>query len=134
VGIVSFEPDRGVDESLLTRMRETLVHRGPDGGGNWVEGPVGLGHRRLAIIDVAGGQQPMTTEDGNVWGVFNGEIYNHQELRRELEARGHRYRTRTDTETILHLYEEHGDRVAEHLHGMFAMAIWDRRQRRLLLG
>jgi asparagine synthase (glutamine-hydrolysing) len=133
VGIVSFDPDLGVDEARLTRMRDALTHRGPDGAGNWVEGPVGFGHRRLAIIDVAGGQQPMTTEDDNVWGVFNGEIYNHAELRHGLEARGHRYRTRTDTETILHLYEEHGDRLVEHMHGMFAIAVWDRLRRRLLL-
>jgi asparagine synthase (glutamine-hydrolysing) len=132
VGIVSFT-ERSIDEARLTRMRDLLSHRGPDGAGNWLEGAVALGHRRLAIIDVAAGQQPMTTEDGGVWGVFNGEIYNHADLRRELESRGHRYRTRTDTETILHLYEEHGDRVVEHLRGMFAIALWDRARSRLLL-
>jgi asparagine synthase (glutamine-hydrolysing) len=132
-GIVSFDPDGRVDEGRLTRMRDVLAHRGPDGFGNWIEGPVGLAHRRLAIIDVAGGQQPMSNEDGRIWGVFNGEIYNHADLRPGLEARGHRYRTRTDTETIIHLYEEHGDRSVEQLHGMFAVALWDRAERRLWL-
>lgn len=132
-GIVSFQRDERVDESRLTRMRDVLAHRGPDGAGVWIEGPVGLAHRRLAIIDVNGGHQPMATEDDGVWGVFNGEIYNHMDLRPRLEAQGHRYRTRTDTETILHLYEEYGDRAPEHLHGMFAIALWDRARRRLLL-
>src|SRR5207249_3678303 len=99
----------------------------------WIDGPVGLGHRRLAIVDVAGGQQPMANEDGSVWIVYNGEIYNHAVLRPALEARGHRYRTRSDTETILHLYEEEGDRCVERLQGMFAFALWDRGRRRLLL-
>src|SRR5206468_11642379 len=94
---------------------------------------VGLGHRRLAIVDMAGGHQPMVNEDQTVWIVFNGEIYNHAALRPELEARGHRYRTRSDTETILHLYEEEGERCVERLQGMFAFAIWDRTRGRLLL-
>src|SRR5438552_18212022 len=114
-------------------MRDILVHRGPDGAGLWSEGPVGLGNRRLAIVDVAGGHQPMTNEDRTVWIVFNGEIYNHAEIRRELEARGHRYRTRSDTETILNLYEEEGERCVERLQGMFAFAIRDRAQGQLLL-
>src|SRR2546427_2537994 len=114
-------------------MRDILRHRGPDGAGLWVEGPVGLGHRRLAIVDVAGGHQPMANEDQTVWIVFNGEIYNHAELRPELEARGHRYRTRSDTETILHLYEEEGERCVERLRGMFAFAVWDRTHNRLFL-
>jgi asparagine synthase (glutamine-hydrolysing) len=114
-------------------MRDVLVHRGPDGEGLWSEGPVCLGHRRLAIVDVALGQQPMTNEDDSLWITYNGEIYNHAQLRPGLEARGHRYRTRCDTETILHLYEEEGERCVERLQGMFAFALWDRRRRRLLL-
>ena len=133
VGIINLNPPEAVDETLLKRMRDVLRHRGPDGEGLWVEGPVGLGHRRLAIVDVAGGQQPMANEDESCWIVYNGEIYNHAALRPGLEARGHRYRTRSDTETILHLYEEEGDRCVERLQGMFAFALWDRSRQRLLL-
>src|SRR5213593_208183 len=133
VGIVKLNPQAAVDEVGLKRMRDVLRHRGPDGEGLWIEGPVGLGHRRLAIVDVRGGHQPMANEDGTVWIVFNGEIYNHAELRPRLEACGHRYRTRSDTETILHLYEEEGERCVERLHGMFAFAVWDRSRGRLLL-
>ena len=125
-GIVRFDPREAVDEARLKRMRDVLRHRGPDGEGLWLEGPVGLAHRRLAIVDVAGGQQPMANEDGTVWITYNGEIYNHAALRPGLEARGHRYRTRSDTETILHLYEEEGERCVERLQGMFAFALWDR--------
>jgi len=132
-GIVSLDPQRTVDEGRLMRMRDVLRHRGPDGAGLWVEGPVGLGHRRLSIVDVAGGHQPMANEDKSCWIVFNGEIYNHAALRPGLEARGHQYRTRSDTETILHLYEEEGDRCVEHLQGMFAFALWNQAQGRLLL-
>ena len=132
-GIVKLNPLERVNEARLKRMRDALRHRGPDGAGLWIDGPVGLGHRRLAIVDVAGGHQPMANEDQTVWIVFNGEIYNHAALRPELEARGHRYRTRSDTETILHLYEEEGERCAERLQGMFAFAIWDRTRGRLLL-
>ncbi len=133
VGIVNLNPFEPMDETRLKRMRDVLSHRGPDGEGLWAEGPVGLGHRRLAILDVQGGSQPMANEDGTVWIVYNGEIYNHPVLRPELEARGHRYRTRSDTETILHLYEEEGDRCVERLQGMFAFAVWDRARGRLLL-
>jgi asparagine synthase (glutamine-hydrolysing) len=133
VGIVSLGLRDAIDGERLLRMRDALAHRGPDGAGAWADGPVALGHRRLAIVDVAGGHQPMSNEDGSVWLTFNGEIYNHADLRPGLEARGHVYRTRSDTETILHLYEELGERVVERLHGMFALAIWDRRRRRLLL-
>lgn len=133
VGIVNLSPQETVDEARLKRMRDVLTHRGPDGEGLWVDGPVGLGHRRLAIVDVAGGHQPMANEDETVWIVYNGEIYNHAALRPWLEARGHRYRTRSDTETILHLYEEEGERCVEHLQGMFAFAVWDRARSRLLL-
>src|SRR5437867_12396296 len=133
VGIVQLDPRERVGDVRLKRMRDVLHHRGPDGAGLWIEGPVGLGHRRLAIVDVAAGHQPMANEDQTVWIVFNGEIYNHAELRPELEARGHRYRTRSDTETILHLYEEEGERCVERLRGMFAFAVWDRTRNRLLL-
>jgi asparagine synthase (glutamine-hydrolysing) len=132
-GIVSLDPLRSVDPERLRRMRDVLRHRGPDGAGEWFRGPVALGHRRLAIVDVAGGHQPMANEDGSVWIVYNGEIYNHAELRPGLEALGHRYRTRSDTETILHLYEEEGERCVERLRGMFAFALWDASRGRLLL-
>src|SRR2546428_13821085 len=127
-GLNAFEP---VDETRLKIMRDVLRHRGPDGEGLGTEGSVGLGFRRLAIIDVEGGAQPMPNEDGSVWVVFNGEIYNHAKLRPWLEARGHRYRTRSDTETIIHLYEEEGERCVERLQGMFAFAVWDRARQRL---
>jgi asparagine synthase (glutamine-hydrolysing) len=133
VGILSLDPNRGVDRGRLEKMRDVLRHRGPDGEGTWLEGGVGLGHRRLAIVDVAGGQQPMANGDGSAWLVFNGEIYNHPQLQPELEARGHAYRTHCDAETILHLYDEEGDRCVHRLRGMFAFAIWDRRRQRLLL-
>lgn len=110
-----------------------MIHRGPDDAGCFLsdDRKVGLGHRRLSIIDLAGGHQPMSNEDGTVWIVFNGEIYNHAALRRDLEARGHRYRTRCDTETILHLYEEEGPDCVHRLEGMFAFVIWDSRRQTL---
>ncbi len=132
-GILHFDSSSHVDAARLRRMRDVLTHRGPDDEGLLIDGPVGLAHRRLSIIDVAAGHQPMCNEDGTVWVVYNGEIYNHAALRPALEASGHRYRTRSDTETILHLYEEKGERLVEDLHGMFAFAIWDRPRRRLLL-
>src|SRR5258705_287673 len=133
VGIVRLDGGDVVEESRVKRMRDVLRHRGPDGEGLWLEGPVGLGHRRLSIVDVAGGQQPMSNEDGAVWITYNGEIYNHAALRPGLEAKGHRYQTRSDTETILHLYEEEGDACVEKLQGMFAFALRDRKAQRLLL-
>jgi len=133
VGIVKFDSRETPEETRLKRMRDVLRHRGPDGEGLWLEGPVGLGHRRLSIVDVAGGHQPMANEDGRVWITYNGEIYNHAALRTGLEAKGHRYQTRSDTETILHLYEEEGDACVERLQGMFAFALWDRKRERLLL-
>ncbi|HVG19431.1 MAG TPA: asparagine synthase (glutamine-hydrolyzing) [Blastocatellia bacterium] len=125
--------NRRVDEAVLVRMRDVLTHRGPDDAGVYHGGAVALGHRRLSIVDLGGGKQPMTNEDGTVWITFNGEIYNHAELRPGLEDRGHKYETACDTETIIHLYEERGPRVVEELRGMFTFAIWDRRQRKLLL-
>lgn len=124
-----------IERNLLEAMRDTLVHRGPDAFGIYLDktGRVGLGHRRLSIVDVAAGQQPMTNEDDTLHIVFNGEIYNHAEHRPSLEARGHRYRTHCDTETILHLYEERGASCVEDLRGMFAFAIWDERKRELFI-
>ncbi len=135
-GIFQFGDGPPVDAAVLTRMRDTLVHRGPDDRGGYVspEGRIGLGHRRLSIIDLSpAGRQPMTNEDGTVWITFNGEIWNHAALRRELEARGHGYASRTDTETILHLYEERGIDFLAALDGMFALALWDGARRRLIL-
>jgi len=132
-GVVRFNPRDVVEEARLKRMRDVLRHRGPDGEGLWIDGPVGLAHRRLAIVDVAGGQQPMSGEDDRVWITYNGEIYNHAALRPGLEAKGHHYQTRSDTETILHLYEEDSDSCVESLQGMFAFALWDRSRQRLLL-
>lgn len=122
-----------VDRQTLERMRDVITHRGPDDDGIFIDGGVGLGHRRLSIVDVAGGHQPMTNEDGSLHIIFNGEIYNHADFRPSLEARGHTYRTHCDTETILHLYEEDGPRVVERLRGMFAFAIWDERKRELFI-
>src|SRR5437016_10408378 len=133
VGIAGLNPLEPVDEARLKIMRDALRHRGPDGEGLWTDARVGLGFRRLAIIDVEGGAQPMPNEDESVWAVFNGEIYNHAALRPWLERRGHHYRTRSDTETIIHLYEEEGERCVERLQGMFAFALWDRARQRLLL-
>ena len=132
-GIAHFD-SRTVDIDRLRRMRDVLSHRGPDGSGLFIDRAVGLSHRRLAIVDVStAGEQPMTNEDGSVWIAFNGEIYNHLSLRPVLEAKGHRYRSRCDTETIIHQYEEDGDRVVDTLHGMFAFAIWDKKKQELLL-
>jgi asparagine synthase (glutamine-hydrolysing) len=121
------------DRALLDEMNDTLVHRGPDSGGVFVENGAGIAARRLAIIDLQTGDQPLTNEDGSVAVVQNGEIYNYRELRVGLEARGHRFRTQGDTEVLAHLYEEHGPRFPEHLRGMFAVAIWDAKRRRLVL-
>ncbi|MFZ1931085.1 MAG: asparagine synthetase B, partial [Candidatus Sulfotelmatobacter sp.] len=132
-GIFHPERTRRVNRDLLAGMNQQIVHRGPDDDGFFVEENVGLAMRRLSIIDIQTGHQPLSNEDGNVWIVFNGEIYNHQDLRKDLESRGHRYRTKSDTETIVHLYEEYGSECVEHLRGMFAFAIWDRRKRRLFI-
>jgi len=121
------------DPERLRAMSATLVHRGPDSDGELVDGPVGLAARRLSIIDLAGGDQPIANEDGTVHVVQNGEIYNFRELRAELERAGHRFSTRCDTEALVHLYEEHGEGFADRLRGMFAVAIWDSRRRRLVL-
>lgn len=121
------------DKSLITAMCDRMVHRGPDGFGYHIDGTVALGHRRLSIIDVAGGMQPLGNEDGSVQVIFNGEIYNYRELRADLLKRGHRFATNSDTEVLVHLYEDVGERLPEYLNGMFALAIWDRRRRQLFL-
>jgi asparagine synthase (glutamine-hydrolysing) len=130
---LSGRSSRRLDKELLVRMRDSLVHRGPDDSGLFLEQNVGLGHRRLSIVDVAAGHQPMTNEDGRLQIIYNGEIYNHSDFRAELEAAGHVYQTRCDTETILHLYEEHGERCVQRLRGMFAFAIWDRNKKELFI-
>src|SRR5205823_522079 len=119
--------------AAVPAMTAALHHRGPDGGGVFADAGAALGHRRLAIIDVASGAQPMGNEDGTVWIVFNGEIYNHRQLRERLLAKGHAFRTSSDTETILHGYEEYGTAVLDALEGMFAIAIYDSRKREALL-
>ena len=122
-------PQRGELEAMISRLH----HRGPDGRGVYAEGPAGLAHARLSIIDLEGGAQPIHNEDRSVWVVFNGEIFNYLELRAELEAQGHRFYTHSDTEVIVHLYEQHGDAFVSRLNGQFAMALWDARAERLLL-
>jgi asparagine synthase (glutamine-hydrolysing) len=132
-GVLALEGGRPATAEELRAMADAIFHRGPDDEGYLAEPPAGFGFRRLSIVDLAGGHQPMSNEDGTVWIIFNGEIYNHADLRPDLERRGHRYRTRSDTETIVHLYEEYGDDCVQHLRGMFALAIWDARKRRLFL-
>ncbi len=132
-GVVRFARDAQIDPAILRRMCAAMVHRGPDDEGIYFEGRAGLGVRRLSIIDLKTGHQPINNEDGTLWIVFNGEIYNHLVLRQQLIERGHRYRTNSDTETILHLYEEYGRDCVNHLRGMFAFAIWDSRQQRLFV-
>ena len=121
------------DPERLARMSATLVHRGPDSDGTFVEGPVGLAARRLAIIDLETGDQPVANEDSTVHVVQNGELYNYRELRAELERAGHRFRSHGDTEVLAHLYEEHGLDFVRRLRGMFAVALWDAPRRRLVL-
>jgi asparagine synthase (glutamine-hydrolysing) len=132
-GIVNFNVTEPVDPHVVERMTNAQAHRGPDDSGYFIEGNVGLGHRRLSIIDRSGGKQPIFNEDASVVVVFNGEIYNYSELTSDLVARGHKFATRSDTETIVHAYEEYGDSCMRDFRGMFAFAIWDRRRKRLLL-
>lgn len=132
-GIVAFEREKPIALDLIKRMNDQLKHRGPDDSGYYVKANVALGHQRLSIIDLSGGHQPITNEDGSVWLVFNGEIFNHAQLRTELMAKGHKFQTSSDSETIVHAYEEYGEACPEKLRGMFAFAIWDEQQHRLLL-
>jgi asparagine synthase (glutamine-hydrolysing) len=134
--MLGFNDGFAADEAVAKAMTDAISHRGPDDEGAWAapEQRVALGHRRLSIVDLSpAGHQPMSNEDGTVWITYNGEVYNHEALRGELEAKGHRYRSRTDSETIVHLYEEEGPRCVERLQGMFAFAIWDTRRRELFL-
>src|SRR5215831_5406958 len=134
-GIAGFlHTDRvSADERIVRRMTDLIAHRGPDASGCCVRGEVALGHRRLSIIDLSTGGQPMSNEDDSVWITFNGEVYNYRDLRRRLEGAGHKFRTDSDTETIVHLYEDEGLDCFSHLNGMFAIAIWDAKRRRLVL-
>ena len=132
-GLVSLDGASGPDPAALAAMNETLVHRGPDSDGSVIEGPAGLAMRRLSIIDLAGGDQPIANEDGRIWVIQNGEIYNYRELMEELRGRGHSFSSHSDTEVLVHLYEERGPAFVEELRGMFAVAIWDSRHGRLLL-
>ena len=132
-GLVRLDGATAPDRGALAAMNETLVHRGPDSDGIAVDGPVGLAVRRLSIIDLEGGEMPIANEDGTVTVVQNGEIYNYRELRERLERSGHRFSTHSDTEVLVHLYEEHGPGFVEQLRGMFAIALWDSRARRLLV-
>lgn len=133
-GIYNYQTFASPDPDLLARMAKTMHHRGPDDEGLFVDGPMGLVHRRLSIIDLEGGHQPIFNEDGSIAVVFNGEIYNHLELRGILESKGHTFKTRSDTEVIVHSYEEFGERFIEHFQGMFAFALWDGLSRKLILG
>jgi len=141
-GIVGFLTQKANEippHEALLGMRDSLVHRGPDDSGEYIRtpGPQGpfvfLGHRRLSIIDLAGGHQPLSNEDGTIWVIFNGEIYNFVELKRELETLGHRFASHSDTEVIAHAYEAYGEECFKRFDGMFATAIWDDRRHRLVL-
>ncbi|MGC9114336.1 MAG: asparagine synthetase B family protein, partial [Candidatus Micrarchaeia archaeon] len=122
------------DKVLAKKMADVMRHRGPDGEGFYEDGAVSLGHRRLAIIDLsARGNQPMCNEDGTVWISFNGEIYNFKELRAELERKGHEFKSASDTEAVIHLYEQEGLAALKRLNGIFGFALWDSRKKRLLL-
>ncbi|MFO0810217.1 MAG: asparagine synthase (glutamine-hydrolyzing) [Gemmataceae bacterium] len=132
-GVLYVDPDRRPDPMALKAVGDAIAHRGPDAEGFLAEPGVGLVHRRLSFIDLAGGDQPIGNEDGTVQVVYNGEIYNYRELRALLESRGHRLKTKSDTECLVHLYEDEGERLVDRLRGMFAFAIWDRPRRRLLL-
>ena len=132
-GIVNLDSAAPIEERRLRQMVAMIRHRGPDQFGIYLDDRVGLGSARLSIVDLGTGQQPIANEDGTLWIVFNGEIFNHLELRPELEARGHRFSTHTDTEVVLHLYEDEGPRCLQRLNGQFAIAIWDVRRRTLFL-
>ncbi|RKY77064.1 asparagine synthase (glutamine-hydrolyzing) [candidate division KSB1 bacterium] len=132
-GVIFFDSERQLPRHTLKQMCDTIVHRGPDDEGYYIQGAVGLGMRRLSIIDLDTGSQPIRNEDGQIWIVFNGEIYNYRELRQDLEKKGHRFYTRSDTESIVHAYEEYGDACPAKLNGMFGFAIWDNYHQRLFL-
>lgn len=134
VAVFHFDSQYEVSEALLRRMTNSMAHRGPDGEGCWIGGSVGLGHRRLAIIDLSpAGHQPMSNEDGTLWITYNGEIYNFKEVREELEIRGHSFRSHTDTEIVLHAYEEWDTGCLSHFNGMWAFALWDDHRKHLFV-
>src|SRR5271156_4573519 len=132
-GKYNFGNQAPVHRRELQAMTDSIAHRGPDDEGFYIDGPLGFGFRRLSIIDLAGGHQPMSDQDESVWVIFNGEIYNFHELKRELEGFGHVFRTKSDTEVIVHGYKQWGDEVLNRLNGMFGLAIWDVRKKRLVI-
>jgi asparagine synthase (glutamine-hydrolysing) len=132
-GQIKIASDEPVDQSMIRRMARTMFHRGPDDDGYFFDRSLGFGFRRLSIIDLAGGHQPMSDVEQSVWVVFNGEIYNYKELRAELEGRGHKFRTSSDTEVIIHGYKQWGNEVFNHLNGMFGVAIWDVKKKKLVV-
>ncbi len=133
IGFINLDHQQTASEHIARSMAGAIIHRGPDDEGFYFNHHVAIGMRRLSIIDLAGGHQPISNEDGSVWVVFNGEIYNYRELRQRLLARGHQLKTNSDTEVIVHLYEDHGDDLVQHLNGMFGLALWDERRQRLLI-
>ena len=132
-GQLNFHSQAPVDLDVIRRMTSVIAHRGPDDEGYFLSGPVGLGFRRLSIIDLSGGHQPMSDSESKVWVVFNGEIYNYPELRSILQQKGHQFRTQSDTEVIVHGYKEWGTGIFQRLNGMFGLAIWDVSNRRLIV-
>ena len=132
-GQIRVAHDRPVDQETIRRMARTMFHRGPDDEGYFFDGSLGFGFRQLSIIDLSGGHQPMSDAEESVWVVFNGEIYNYLELRAELEKFGHKFRTSSDTEVIIHGYKQWGNDVFNHLNGMFGVGIWDVRKKKLLV-
>ena len=125
-GVFNYGTKEPVSEVLVRKMNEQIAHRGPDGEGIYIDGQLGFGHKRLSIVDLTKGHQPMSNEDGSIWITFNGEIYNHAEYIPLLKGKGHEFKTDCDTETIIHLYEEYGEDLLGKLNGMFAFTIWDR--------
>src|SRR5712691_13339627 len=134
-GALALEDDQRIplSQETLDRMTDAMTHRGPNDRGTYLAPGIALGARRLSIVDVAAGHQPFSNEDETVWAIQNGELYNHDELRASMRADGHAFRTRCDTEILPHLYERHGERLADHLRGKFAVAVWDGRARRAVL-
>ena len=132
---IAFSPasKRQVNERILKSMRDVITHRGPDDAGIFIDDNIGFGHRRLSIVDVAHGHQPMFNADKSCAIIYNGEVYNHADHRAELIAKGYKFETHCDTETILHLYEEYGAKCVEYLRGMFAFAVWDKRKKELFI-
>jgi asparagine synthase (glutamine-hydrolysing) len=132
-GKLLFNPEAKSSGALITAMSDAIAHRGPDDSGSYISGQIGLGFRRLSIIDLGGGHQPLCNEDGSVWAIFNGEIYNYRDLRKDLLQKGHTFKTNSDTEVLVHLYEEYGDAFIQQLRGMFAIALWDEKNKKLIL-